>query len=77
MKLLIAIFFSIKVYAQDSVSVKILYKPVTKGDTTYYTVKIGKEKVVMRCCCKDRPKREKGEYVNVAIKDIEFIKPDY
>lgn len=62
--------------AQDSVALKVISKPQTINDTTYYLVRIDwmdhKEKVIVKCCCRDKTIRQKGEMVMVAKKDLIF-----
>lgn len=54
----------------DSIPVKITFAKHI-NDSTYYQVKIGKEKVNMVCCCKQ--KYFKGDVVMTAKKDLEFL----
>ena len=74
--LLIALLTSLSSIGQDSIATKVLYKPVTINDTTYYHVRINwmdrKEIVIMKCCCKGKAIRKKGEIVMIAKKDLIF-----
>lgn len=70
----ILIFFSLKSYSQDSVTLKVTWSKKVK-DTVYYIFKMPTgEKVKSFCVCKEEKKR--GEKVRVAVKDLEFIKQD-
>jgi hypothetical protein len=72
--LTVALLIAAVASAQDSVAVKVIDKPFTIGDTTYYKLRVygmGRSEVVLsQCCCKDRAKRRKGEIVMIAKKDL-------
>lgn len=55
---------------QDSIPVKITFAKHI-NDSTYYQVKIGKEKVNIVCCCEQKYKA--GDIVMTAKKDILFM----
>lgn len=73
---ILLIIISLLIHSQDSVAIKIIAKPITRNDTTYYLVRINwmdsKERVIVKCCCKDKAIRRKGEMIIVARKDLIF-----
>ena len=72
---ILVVLLATAMQGQDSVATKVL-SVRTIGDTTYYRVRLYDmrytEQVIVKCCCRDKTIRQKGEMVMVAKKDLIF-----